>query len=265
MNLLFSVNRAFVPLLTSCLRSVVQNGGMVHYDAYVLHSDLTEEDCAALSALYTEQVAFHFVPVDEHIFDGFPEFKRYPRQIYYRLAAPTLLPATLDRVLYLDVDTLVINSLEELYTKSFDGKWFMACTNINRLLTRVNQIRLGMEEDAPYINSGVMLLNLEVLREKFHLEDVRRYALEMKSRLVLPDQDIMTALCARHVVLLDNMRYNLSDRTLSLYNADPTNPRRDAEWVRENTVIIHYFGRNKPWKENYRGVLDVFWQENEAQ
>ena len=206
----------------------------------------------------------HFITVDERIFDGFPEFKRYPKQIYYRLAAPVLLPQTMERILYLDVDTLVINPLREMYDADFDGAWFMACTNANRLLTKMNQVRLGMEEDAPYINSGVMLLNLNELRRNLRLEDVRRYAMERKHMLLLPDQDIMTALCAGHVRLMDNMRCNLSDRTLSFYNADPLNQKRDVAWVRRNTIIIHYFGKNKPWKENYRGVLDVFWQENQA-
>lgn len=264
MNLLFSINRGFVPLLKDCLRSVVRSGGMARYDAYILHSDLTDEDEADLVRTFSGQATLHFVPVDEAIFDGFPEFKRYPKQIYYRLAAAQLLPEELDRVLYLDVDTVVINSLAELYTADFGEAWFMACTNINRLLTRVNQVRLGMEEDAPYINSGVMLLNLTALRENLRLEDVRRYALEMKARLLLPDQDIMTALCASRVKLLDNLRYNLSDRTLSFHNADPMNEKIDLAWVRQNTVVIHYFGRNKPWKDKYRGVLDVFWQENKV-
>lgn len=79
---------------------------------------------------------------------------------------------------------------------------------------------------------------------------------------MLPDQDILTALYGDRVKLLDTMIYNLSDRTLNLYNADPTNEKRDLAWVRENSVVIHYFGRNKPWKENYRGILDIFYYEN---
>ena len=60
---------------------------------------------------------------------------------------------------------------------------------------------------------------------------------------------------------LDAMVYNLSDRTLSLHNADPKNEPVDLDWVRKNTVVIHYFGKNKPWKPHYRGVLDVFYRE----
>ena len=36
------------------------------------------------------------------------------------------------------------------------------------------------------------------------------------------------------------------------------------DWVRKNAVIIHYCGRNKPWKENYKGILDVFYRETVA-
>lgn len=39
MNLLFSINRAFIPLLLNCANSILKNGGMDEYDAYILHSD----------------------------------------------------------------------------------------------------------------------------------------------------------------------------------------------------------------------------------
>ena len=32
-------------------------------------------------------------------------------------------------------------------------------------------------------------------------------------------------------------------------------------WVREHTRIVHFCGRNKPWKKNYKGLLGTFYQE----
>jgi len=63
------------------------------------------------------------------------------------------------------------------------------------------------------------------------------------------------------VKIVDTLRYNLSDRTLSFYNADPLKENLDLEWVRKNAVVIHYFGKNKPWKPHYKGILDVFYHE----
>ena len=64
---------------------------------------------------------------------------------------------------------------------------------------------------------------------------------------------------------LDSQRYNLSDRILAFYNANPLHPHHSLEWVRQNTVIIHYCGRNKPWKPGYVGILDVFYRELKEQ
>ena len=32
----------------------------------------------------------------------------------------------------------------------------------------------------------------------------------------------------------------------------------------EGTVIVHYCGRNKPWKNKYIGALDIFYEDAEA-
>jgi len=66
---------------------------------------------------------------------------------------------------------------------------------------------------------------------------------------------------AHNLLDMDHLKYNLSDRAITLYNADPTHDRIDLDWARKNAVIIHYYGRNKPWKEEYRGILDVFYHE----
>jgi len=265
LNLLFSINRGCINLLQTCLKSIELNGGAESYQVYVLHSDLTSEDKMAIISSGFTKMEYNFVPVSKEMFQGFPTTKRYPEQIYYRLAAPILLPKHLDRILYLDVDTIVINDLMPLYESDFGADWFMACTNTGGNMTRLNRVRLGLdiEDDIPYVNTGVLLMNLNELRIHLKLEDIRKYAQDKKDFLILPDQDILTALYGGHVKILDRMFYNLSDRTLAAHNADIRNTRANLDWVRKNTVIVHYFGRNKPWKSVYAGVLGVFYQETE--
>lgn len=261
-NLLFAVNSGFVPLLLSCLRSVVKNGGAAHYDAYILHGDLEQAQQEAISRESGSCVDCHFLDVNPALFQGFPETDRYPQEIYYRMAAPLLLPTSLDRILYLDVDTVVINPLQALYDTDFQGAYLAACSHVRKFLTECNRFRLGAKGDVPYINTGVMLLNLPLLREATRLEDIRDYAEKKKKALLLPDQDIMTVLYGEHIKLLDTMRFNLSDRMLAFHNGDPKKEKRSLEWIRENSVIIHYCGKNKPWKENYHGLLGTFYREN---
>lgn len=261
MNLLFSIDRKFMPLLLSCLHSIMERGGADPYHIYILHSDLTAEDEADVRIIGGERVMPHLIKVPPELFEGFPETKRYPVQIYYWLAAPHLLPAHLDRVLYLDVDTIIINSLETLYHTDFEGNYFAACTHTKEFLQKLNQIRLRTEEDVPYINTGVMMMNLPQLRRYLDLNVIRRYVLEHQHSLILPDQDVLTALYGGNVKILDSLRYNLSDRTLLSHNLDSPDEKIDLAWVRENSVIIHYFGKNKPWGSFYSGILDVLYLE----
>ena len=261
MNLLFCVNRKFLTLFVSCLTSIARSGGYGHYDAYVLHSDFDQPQIDALGRDFAGTVDFHFVRVPETLFDGFPETSRYPKQIYYRLAAHLLLPEDLERILYLDVDTVIINPLKSLYEMDFEGNYYVGCTHTRELLTKLNQARLHSEKAVSYINTGVLLLNLPALRENVRLEDIRDYTNERKRALILPDQDILTALYGDKVKLADTMRFNLSDRILAFYNADRSHDKVDVDWVRRNSAVIHYCGKNKPWNGNYTGVLGVFYRE----
>lgn len=245
-----------------CIRSIVRFPSDDGYDIYILHSDLQAQDqCYVAAQIKNSSTTLHFQYVEPSIFEPFPENERYPRLIYYRIFAASLLPPDIDRILYLDGDTIVINPLDELYNMELGNNYFLACTHVRKFLNKVNQYRLGVEEEITYINSGVMLMNLRELREKQNIKEVMQFVEKRKRYFTLPDQDIITALYGKKTGIIDTMKYNLSDRMISFYNADPGHKRIDLKWVRENTVIIHYYGIQKPWKKSYLGILDVFYRE----
>ncbi len=259
MHLLFSIDRHFVWMLIQCLRSIVRFPCSDGYTAHILHSDLTPDDVVQIRQAVPEAEIVP-VKVDVSFFQNFPETDRYPKQIYYRIFAAQFLPEKLERVLYLDTDTIAIGSLEPIYRMAFGNALFIACTHIRPTLNKMNRLRLGIEVEVPYINTGVMLMNLEQLRRQQTSQEVIDFVHDKKNRLLLPDQDIITALYGEQIHLVDSFIYNLSDRILAMYNARHPNDIRDLDWVRRNTHIIHYCGKNKPWNGNYWGKLDVFYQ-----
>ena len=261
MNLLFCMNRDVLGIFVCCLKSIVTHGGYDHYDIYVLHSFFDESMERALSQDFREKISFHFIRVDPEQFADFPQTGRYPLEIYYRLAAPHLLPDDLSRILYLDVDTVVLNSLQGLYETDFEGNYYVGCTHTRDFLTQVNRIRLKSNSDAVYINTGVLLMNLPALRENLSMEDICNYVQKHAHALLLPDQDILMGLYGDKVKLAETLRFNLSDRIMTIYNKEHRHHKIDLEWVRRNTSIVHYCGHNKPWKDDYSGELGVFYQE----
>lgn len=262
MNILFTIDRNYVAQMLVCVDSIVRFPSGGGYDFYILHSALNGEDMETIRRhRQAEDCRFHFVAVDTTAFEGFPETNRYPKEMYYRILAADYLPEKMERALYLDPDIVVIKPLDKLYQSAFEDNLFLATTHVNLFLTRLNARRLGLEETVPYINTGVMLLNLAAMRQAVRLEDIRDFVAAHGNAMTLPDQDVVTALYGKRVRLVDDMIYNLSDRMLGFHNARHPENRRGMAWVRENTVIIHYCGANKPWKEHYRGILDVFYRE----
>ena len=141
--------------------------------------------------------------------------------------------------------------------------FFAAASHIRGFLHRFNELRLDMDEDSPYINSGVMLMNLPALRAEQDMQAVFDYMDTHKGRLMLPDQDIISALYGQRILPLDPLRYNMTEKLFALHrhNGDGMT----LEDMRREAAVIHYCGRNKPWKPGYMGELDVFYKEAVSQ
>lgn len=141
--------------------------------------------------------------------------------------------------------------------------FFAAASHIRAFLHRFNELHLGMGEDDPYINSGVMLMNLEALRAKQDTQAVFDYMERHKGRLMLPDQDIISALYGQSIIPLDSIQYNMTEKLFTLHRFNGDGMTLDD--VRQRSSVIHYCGRNKPWKPGYVGELDVFYNETVSQ
>lgn len=261
LNILFTINRGYRFQTQTCIRSLARFETPGGYDIYIMHQDLTDDDITMLSSLENSQLRLHIIDVTQTYFARFPTPGGYPKEMYFRLIASQLLPTDLERILYLDPDIIVINDLQELYHQDFAENFFIATTHVEKALTKINAYRLGLEKEVPYINTGVLLMNLDALRTIPHLEkDIQTFVESHRNVLTLPDQDIITALFGDKTRLVDMMIYNLSDRMLKLHNLRHPQNTYDLDWVRKNTVIIHYCGKNKPWNDHYYGILNIFYQ-----
>lgn len=264
-HILVTLDRNYLKVLSVMLYSLSQSDPEGVYTVYVVNNTLTEEDFASLSALLPRTELVN-VRVPEDLLQNAPVSDRYPTEMYYRLFAARYLPQQLERILYLDPDLVVLHSLRSLYQIDFDGKLFAAASHIeSRTFRELNRRRLHLSEHAKYLNSGVMMMNLALLRKESP-QTIIDYIQSHKATLLLPDQYVLNALYADRTVPLDPLVYNLGEKYLRLKNLHlPPAEKLTLDWVRSNTAIVHYYGRNKPWKEHYRGSLGIFYHEWEQQ
>lgn len=262
LNILVTLDENYIPRLNVMLYSLLRSNADCLFDVYLLHAAIPETAIERTRKLLENRGRLCPVQVRELRLLDAPTTDRYPQEIYYRIFAARYLPRELDRVLYLDPDLIVNGSLLPLYGLDMSNYYFAAASHVGGLMLKINDLRLDMDESAPYINSGVMLMNLELLRREQNEKDVFRFIQERKNLLVLPDQDIISGLYGSRILALDPFRYNMTER---LYQAHaPFDRELDLDWVRNNSVIIHYCGRNKPWKKHYLGQLDIFYLEAES-
>lgn len=260
MNILVTINRNYLSLLLTMLNSLTINNKTSKIDVYCVANDLSESD---FQDFKKDNLTIHLINFHDEILDLAPTSKRYPSIIYYRLLAAKFLPNNLDRILYLDPDIIVLKDLTNLYNMDFKNNYYIGASNVKKILRKFNEIKNSAHKDAPYLNTGVLLINLKELRKFDQSQDIYNYILKNKNSLMLPDQDILQGLYGDRVAEIDNLIYNLSDRTITRYNLKHFVNKIDNKWVEENCCIIHYFGRNKPWKDSYKGILQEYYLKYE--
>ena len=114
-----------------------------------------------------------------------------------RAALPFLLP-DLDRILYLDIDTIVIRDISALWELPLADCYFAAVREPEK-----------STETFTYINAGVMMMNLEKLRD-----GTAGRIIDLLNRRFYPckEQDLYSELCQGKLLLLPG-DYNASDWT----------------------------------------------------
>lgn len=259
MNILVTVDRNYLSQLNIMLSSLVHCNPQSFFSVYLLHSSLNVTDVAETEKVLGNHGRLIPIQVTDDGLDNAPITDRYPKEIYYRIFAAKYLPKDIDRILYLDPDIVINGSLELLYRLPLDRYYYAATSHNSKWFDKFNAARLDIKNEGYYINSGVLMINLKALREEQDYDRVFRFIEDKKKLLVLPDQDVISGLYGDKVYPINPLLYNMTE---TLYKKNTISEKRiSLEWVRENSRIIHYCGRNKPWNHKYIGKLDVFYKE----
>lgn len=246
MNLLFAVDDNFVQQLETVLLSIHLNTTPQEFNVYVLQRNRLVKGAELAAFCEHLKMTYHPVMVKQALFENAPVTDRYPTTIYYRLLAHQMLPQSLHQVLYLDADLLCINDLSSLYNTSLDDKLFASAIHASLTNTTdvINKIRLQNFGAEGYYNSGVLLMNLDLMRQEIDAEKIFDYI--RRHILLLPDQDILNALYSERIKTIPDQLYNFDTRNSKIYETISFG-KWDLDWVIKNTVILHYCGREKPW------------------
>jgi len=221
----------------------------------ILHDGLAEEHCNKITPLAAlrPDTTIRFIRVSAHDLREYPlHTKLHPVAAYYRLKLPELLPEV-TKVLYLDSDIIVKGDIADLWVDDL-GSLMLKAVEEPRSLNAERLTSFGMKAESPYFNSGVLSLNLALMRA----EDFNTRAAQLVGKyapaLRYQDQDVLNALAEGRWAPLP-LPYNsffyvfigIYQRDFMLYK------EADIEQARRTPYIIHYNQHPKPWAE---GCID---------
>ena len=201
---------------------------------------------------YKDQIRFDWLKPDHSLLQDVPLQRHLTLAAYYRLLIPEVLPANLDKVLYLDCDMIVRGDIATLWQLDVGENYVLAVQDDNQPLVSVgyalqNYQALGLQPDQKYFNSGLLVINLKKWRAETISRKVIQFSTQHHSYIENADQDGLNAVFRGHWGQLSE-RWNQMPR-IHTYSSWQESPYDEATFkaLRDTPYIIHYTNSPKPW------------------
>lgn len=248
----FAIDDDYIPFFSVVLQSLVDNSSEEYYYLIkILHTNVSEEKKKSILKYKRDNISIEFVDLNyyiEKVKDKLYTRDYYTMTTYFRLFIPDLYPQ-LDKALYLDSDIIILADVAELYhTEMGDNLVAAAPDDIiqnNKVFQEYAEKVVGVADYRRYFNAGVLLMNLDKLRE-FKFQEKFMYLLSTVKFSVAQDQDYLNRLCKGRVKLISTAW----DRM----------PMPTDKVKTEDVKLVHFNFAYKPWHFEDVMYQEFFWK-----
>lgn len=256
MNILYVLDNNFISQVAASICSVCENNKNKEIFFHVFTHNVTRDNENRLINFvgrYNQKIKIYELNDLNKYFDSNYDTLGWRPVILGRLVCDKILPNNIEKILYLDGDTIVIDKLDQLYDADIKECYMGAC--IEPTVDKQRKNALGLN-GYPYYNSGVLLIDLKKCRNDNIFSNIIEYYTKNKDKIFAPDQDAINGYLKGKIYTLDP-KYNFVN-SFKLYPYRVLNRIAgdlcfvDFEVYKEsldNPVIIHYLGEERPWRE----------------
>ena len=185
-----------------------------------------------------------FIDIDDRDLRFLPLNRDYVSiATYYRLVMHRYLPDDVEKAIYIDADTIVVEPLERLWNIDLEGHPVAGAPDD----AGFHQARrLQLSADHRYFNAGVMVFDIARFRQMDIAGDVLAAFRKKGPAIVSQDQDLLNILFERDTKTLP-LAWNAGTR---IYRANPLEPsysEEEAYAAANAPAIVHFTDAKKPW------------------
>lgn len=271
MNIVYTCDNNFVWIMGISMISLFENNKEcddIH--VYLLGDGITDDNRLSLSDIATKyHRSFTLIKVPDLNIPEKLSSTRWPKSAFTRMFAGELLPKVLDKVVYLDCDTIISASIVNLSLYPTEN---YAICGVKDCVSRLYKEKIGIVKNGSYINAGVLLMNLKKLREYDIRKMIADFVDKYESAISYADQDILNGIFKGIFGVLPP-QYDLMT-LVSAYSykeleqirhPDSYYTEEEIEYSKKYPRIIHYTTcmlNIRPWftdsKHSYAWMFDKY-------
>jgi len=250
-------DRAFVPHAAAVIASVVRHAPGASFRFVLLHSGV-ERDLRARVELAAPEARFHWAEIGDDEAPAMSRRDHFSRAILFRLGLDKHAPAECRRIIYLDADVIVTDDIRALWRADLSGAPLGAVVDCF-VDAEAFAERWGLPtERASYFNSGVLLIDLERVRQDGIFARALEFAAAQLPEIRFPDQDALNYVCWERWARLDTI-WN-AQRHMAITSLCTEIPE-ERQLRGRAPAIVHFTGPEKPWlNEGYHPWAWLYWE-----
>lgn len=248
-NIVFSIDGNYAKHCAATLCSILLNSAKGNkFNIFILDGGISPKIKAKFEKLKSiRDFNLNYISIDNNYFKDLPLNRSYISiATYYRLLLPEVLPADIDKVIYLDSDIIVEKDIAELWKYDISDK-YAAVVEDEGSIYQVQRLHLPAKNS--YFNAGVCMFNIKALRSFDFQTAWKEYFKTNQDIITLQDQDILNGVFNGYCLYVP-LQWNANGRLYSENNLMEHNYTHDeACFAAHNPAILHFTDSNKPWNK----------------
>lgn len=249
-----------------------ESAGLIHI--YIINDHIKDENINRLKEIaklfHNSKITFvNFFEYEKKLEKMIVELDPpLPMSTYARLFISEMVDC--DRCIYIDCDTICNNSIKPLW------KIDIGVNIVAGVLDTVNndvKYRIGVDKDEPYINAGVLLIDLK----KWRNENITNRCMELindyQGKVMHNDQGVINAVLKGRKKILD-IQYNITTvpymiprkKIMRYFGMETYYSNREIDIAKSTPVIIHFvrFTTSRPWEAGcnhpQKDLYERYWE-----
>lgn len=246
MRIVLASDENYIPYIYVSLLTLFQSNTLEDYEITYIYQNVSEDKLNYLKELgekYKKDIDNREF-IMPHEYDALPAYAN-SKTTYAKFLFASMFPED-DKVIYLDPDTIILNSLDPLLKLDL-GLDLIA--GVTECLPSYHKEASNMGKTDQYINGGVVVCNLNQWRkENFEKKALKRLT---DTHLNLNyDQGILNELCSGRIriispkynVLAEVFEFGSAERLIKRYKFDSYYTQEEIDEAINKPVIVHFTG-----------------------